>query len=67
MNEGTVVFFRSTIITGTKIGKHCTINALCSIDHDNRFSYLSSIFSISFIIKTLIISAPFNDGWLLSA
>ena len=67
MNEDTLVVFGSTIITGTKIGKHCTINASCSIDHDNKFSYLSSIFSISFIIKSLIISAPFDDGWLLSA
>jgi len=67
MNEGTLVVYGSTIDIGNKMGRHCIINASCSINHDNRFSYLSSIFSISFIIKTLIISAPLNDGWLLSA
>jgi len=42
IGEGSVIMPGSVINTGTKIGNHCIINTLSSIDHDNIFRDFSS-------------------------
>lgn len=34
IDEGTVIIHRSIIQSGSRIGKHCILNTMCSVDHD---------------------------------